>query len=322
MVEPLNPISRSWRKIGVSTVISKKWPADSHGSLVIRMSPGWICEGGISSIMLRAAAASELMWPGVPVMACATMRASASNNAVARSPASRTTGLKAMRCSALACSLTMLIRLPHMISRSMPSTSHLPILTFCLETPVRMHADAPSAEYEDSGLSLLDDHRTDDALIARQRRALIDRNRHDSILEVDIAPGPWLGRLRCRLYADVTHGIAAVRRRAPADDFDVHVIQPHAVERLVGRIKARAQLPRVACESRVRSQSHGDLGLLAEVTHVGGEIVGNALLRQAGFQQRLLAVRHHVVDQSPDRVPVHGVDAAKTAAREIQARGC
>ena len=53
---------------------------------------------------------SELIWPGVPVTACATMRPLASNIAVARSPASRTTGLKAMRCSARACSLTTLMQ--------------------------------------------------------------------------------------------------------------------------------------------------------------------------------------------------------------------
>src|SRR5580704_11403777 len=141
----------------------------------------------MTSIILRAAAASELMWPGVPVMACATMRASASNSAVARSPASRTTGLKAMRCSARACSLTVLIRLPHMIPRSMPSTSDLPMLSLGLEATVRMHAQAPAAEHEDRSLALLDDDRALDALIARQRRALIDRYRHAAVLEVDLA---------------------------------------------------------------------------------------------------------------------------------------
>ena len=59
----------------------------------------------------RRAMASELMWPGVPVTAWATMRARRSNTALARSPASRTIGLKAARCSALACSLTVAIRL-------------------------------------------------------------------------------------------------------------------------------------------------------------------------------------------------------------------
>ncbi len=57
--------------------------------------------------------ASELMCPGVPVTAWATMRALRSNTALARSPASRTIGLKAARCSALACSLTVAMRLCH-----------------------------------------------------------------------------------------------------------------------------------------------------------------------------------------------------------------
>src|SRR5579863_9431216 len=114
------------------------------------------------------------------------MRASASNSAVARSPASRTTGLKAMRCRALACSLTMLTRLPHMISRSMPSMSHLPMGSFRLEAAVRVHADSPAAEHEDGGLALLDDDRAFDALIARQHRALVHRHRGAPILEPDL----------------------------------------------------------------------------------------------------------------------------------------
>jgi hypothetical protein len=34
MVEPMKARMRSPSKIGVSTVMSKKWPADSQGSLV------------------------------------------------------------------------------------------------------------------------------------------------------------------------------------------------------------------------------------------------------------------------------------------------
>ena len=49
------------------------------------------------------------MWPGVPVTAWATMRPRRSNSALARSPASRTIGLNAERCRALACSLTVVI---------------------------------------------------------------------------------------------------------------------------------------------------------------------------------------------------------------------
>ena len=126
MVEPKKPISLPLWNTGSITVMSKKCPADSHGSLVISTSPSRsVCEGKAST-KCRPAAASELMWPGVPVTACATMRPLRSNSALARSPASRTIGLKAMRCSALACSLTMLIRLLQTISSSMPSMSVTP----------------------------------------------------------------------------------------------------------------------------------------------------------------------------------------------------
>ncbi len=48
--------------------------------------------GGYSSSTAAAARASELMWPGVPVTAWATIRPRWSNTALARSPASRTIG--------------------------------------------------------------------------------------------------------------------------------------------------------------------------------------------------------------------------------------
>src|SRR5665213_4578950 len=115
------------------------------------------------------------------------MRASASNNAVARSPASRTTGLKAMRCSALACSLTMLIRLPHIISRSMPSMSALCLkLPRCNETAIRVHLHAPIAQHEDGGFPFLDDHRSIEPLIAGQRGTFVNRDHQRLILEVHI----------------------------------------------------------------------------------------------------------------------------------------
>ena len=85
--------------------------------------------------MLEAPIASELMWPGVPVTAWATMRPRRSNTAFARSPASRTIGLNAARCSARACSLTVEIRLCHRISSSTGSN-------VC---GVRSHERAPAA---------------------------------------------------------------------------------------------------------------------------------------------------------------------------------
>src|SRR3954470_12243801 len=62
--------------------------------------------------------AIELTWPGVPVTACASMRAYKSNTPAERSPHSRTIGLKAVRSSTWACSSTTAISRCHMICRS------------------------------------------------------------------------------------------------------------------------------------------------------------------------------------------------------------
>ena len=59
---------------GYSTVTSSSWPAVLYGSLVISTSPRPSESGGYSSRIAVAARASELMWPGVPVTACATIR--------------------------------------------------------------------------------------------------------------------------------------------------------------------------------------------------------------------------------------------------------
>ena len=52
------------------------------------------------------ASAMELMWPGVPVTACATMKPRRSKTPAERSPASRTIEVNDVRMSAAACSLT------------------------------------------------------------------------------------------------------------------------------------------------------------------------------------------------------------------------
>ena len=81
-------------------------------------SPGTSDSTGYSSSMAAAPSARLLMWPGVPVTAWATIRPRRSNTALARSPASRTIGLKADRCSARACSFTVEINDCHRISNS------------------------------------------------------------------------------------------------------------------------------------------------------------------------------------------------------------
>src|SRR5882762_4821223 len=256
-------MSRSLRKIGVSSVMSKKWPADNHGSLVISTSPGRIRAGGMAVNMFFAAAPSELMWPGVPVMACATMRASVSNNAVARSPASRTIVLKAMRCSAFACSLTMLIRLPHMISSSMPSILLAPLAPARRdEAAVRMHRDRPARQHVDGGLPLLDEHRSGDPLVAGERAAIINVHRHVPTPEMNLSAGSGHARLAVQGHADGAFFRAAMGRGTPADDFHVDVVEAHAIERLVGPIEARAQIRAVPLLHGITLERHGHFALL------------------------------------------------------------
>src|SRR4029079_3097430 len=113
------------------------------------------------------------------------MRPRRSNNAQARSPASRTTGLKAMRCNALARSVTMPIRLDHRISSSTPSIA--------LSFPRKDTADLvdrrrPLRGNDGGGLALLDDRRPPDALARGQRVPIV--NRHAK----PVAPGIHLPR--------------------------------------------------------------------------------------------------------------------------------
>src|SRR5579863_6435057 len=102
------------------------------------------------------------------------MRPRASKRPLARSPASRTIGENAMRCSALACSLTMPIRFDQRISSSMPSISVAP----CLVGPGGGYAAdivdhrMPAWRQHDGGLALLDDRRTVQALAAGQAGAV------------------------------------------------------------------------------------------------------------------------------------------------------
>src|SRR5215470_5886489 len=63
--------------------------------------------------------AMELTWPGVPVMACASMRPLRSKMPAERSPASRTMAENAVRNSVCACSSTTAMSRFHMICSSM-----------------------------------------------------------------------------------------------------------------------------------------------------------------------------------------------------------
>ncbi len=165
--------SRSPSKIGVSTVMSKKCPAESHGSLVVTTSPGLRLLAKMRT-RWEPAMASELIWPGVPVLACATMRPRRSNSAQARSPASRTTGLKAMRCSALARSVTMPIRLDHRISSSTPSIRLIPSAQRYSRSCRPSRSSLAECTVVVSRSSTIG--RAGQRLARRQRAAIIDRN--------------------------------------------------------------------------------------------------------------------------------------------------
>src|SRR5919108_117044 len=105
-----SPTSSPLRKMGVTTVKSLRWPEVSQGSLLIRLSPSCSRWTGYSFRKCRTARAMVLIWPGVPVTACASILPSGSKIPAERSPALRTTVVKEAFMRAVACSLTMEIK--------------------------------------------------------------------------------------------------------------------------------------------------------------------------------------------------------------------
>ena len=94
------------RNTGVQIVTSFRCPEVFHGSLVMSTSPGSSVPIGYAARKCFIASAMELMCPGVPVTAWATMKPRRSKTPAERSPASRTMEVKEVRTSAAACSLT------------------------------------------------------------------------------------------------------------------------------------------------------------------------------------------------------------------------
>src|SRR5262245_11171179 len=278
---------RSPSKIGVSTVMSKKCPADSHGSLVATTSPGLRL---LAKMRTRwaPAIASELIWPGVPVLACATMRPRRSNNAHAKWPASRTTGLKAMRCSALARSVTMPMRLDHRISSSTPSIA--------LSLPSKDTADLidhrrPAWWNHRGSLALLDDRRSLDALACGQRVSIV--NGHAK----PVAPGMYLPRdLRrpgcCRqVHRPAIRDDGAARSHTPRDEFDGDMGRIDAVELPVGRHEHIHDAACIMMGPRICFERHGQFALLAQIPQVSGKDPSHSFRGAAG----LLQCRHGLV---------------------------
>src|SRR5438128_210937 len=87
------------------------------GSFVTRTSPGASLLAGNASIKCPMAFAMELMWPGVPVRAWASISPVGRKTQADRSPASRTIGENAARMRVAACSLVAASSRFHIRSR-------------------------------------------------------------------------------------------------------------------------------------------------------------------------------------------------------------
>ena len=103
-VDANQPIIRSPRNTGVTTVRSLIWPAVIHGSLVTSTSPGSSVSGGKAATTWRMPVAIALMWPGVPLCDWPSIRPARSNTPHARSSDSRTIVENAVRTSVACCS--------------------------------------------------------------------------------------------------------------------------------------------------------------------------------------------------------------------------
>src|ERR1700730_1423213 len=301
MVDPKKPTSLPLGNAGTMRVMSKKWPAESHGSLVIRASPRSRVWVGNASTKYLPAAASELMWPGVPVTACATMRPRRSNRALARSPASRTTGLKAMRCRALACSLTMLMRLLQTISSSMPSMS---ALLRGHDATGGVDVRAPAGKNDDGGFALLDDCRSFDALAAGELSPLIDRRVDVVVLEAGLASGLRLGWCCSELGRAVARDRRPDGDQTPAHDFHINVGQPQAIEVFVHALEHFTHPGGVVVLARVALKPGSELVLLAEVAHVRAEPERKVVRLAARTSEAAACIAHELREDGIHLLPI------------------
>src|SRR5580704_1189885 len=301
MVDPKKPTSLPLWKAGTMTVMSKKWPAESHGSLVISTSPGSRVCVGKASMKCLPAAASELIWPGVPVTACATMRPRRSNSALARSPASRTTGLKAMRCKALACSLTMLMRLLQTISSSMPSMSATPRGH---DATGGMDICAPAGKDDDGGFALLDDCGSLNVLAVGEFSPLIDRRVDVVAVEAGLASGLWLRRCCSELGCAVARDRRPDRDQTPAHNFHINVGQPQAIEIFVHALEHLTHPGDVVVLARVGLKPGSDLVLLAKVAHVRAEPERKVVRLAARTSEAAACIAHELREGGIHLLPV------------------
>ena len=106
-VQEVYPTIRPFLNTGITSRKSFKCPEASHGSFVMKMSPGRISRAGKRARSSFTAAAIVFMCPGVPVMAWASIRPSQSKIPAEMSPHSLTIGLKAARSRVWPCSSMM-----------------------------------------------------------------------------------------------------------------------------------------------------------------------------------------------------------------------
>ena len=151
-----------------------------------------------------------LMWPGVPVTACASMRPRASNTPADRSPASRTTVVKEAWISAAACSSTMEIsrlRSTSSVIGSIRIGSIMARLPEPLSERTSRQPPAPAATLQPGGTTVVDSASSMMAgpraeKSAAQQMALVHRRRYEAAGTSRTAhrTAPWLrGRTRCRI---------------------------------------------------------------------------------------------------------------------------
>src|SRR5579885_918037 len=224
-------------------------PAERQGTRENRTKEGAREAGGEARRKCLTPVAMALMWPGVPVMDCASMRPCVSKTPQARSCDSRTMVLKAVRMRAICCSLTTASSRFQSTSRVTGSSARVStaMLPPHHHIPQWVHF-GPGAGADDEGRFLLLD----------DRRALERRAGAEAIPvihgRVDEAPalgevggtapfqGPPAVRLRPGCQPQPEEGLRPAHLHAPVERLQPHPGAGAAVEALIGLLEARAEL--------------------------------------------------------------------------------
>src|SRR5262249_7202142 len=115
--------------------------------------------------------AIELMWPGVPVTAWATIRPRRSKTPAERSPDSRTMEVNDERMSAAACSLTVAMSRVHRMSSVACSMSAAPLREHVRSV---VDSDPGGRAHDDRRFALLDARRPLEGGARAERVAIVD----------------------------------------------------------------------------------------------------------------------------------------------------